>query len=79
MIANYADDTTPYVTATYIPGVANSLEDCAKILFHWFEIKEMKANSEKSHVPNTENEYQANINENIIKNTQNELLMGNHG
>ena len=77
LIANYADDTTPYVTAKDIPGVVNSLEDCAKVLFHWFEINEMKANSEKSHLLlSTEKEHQANINENIITNTQNEKLLG---
>ena len=51
LIANYADDTTPYVTAKDIPGVVNSLEDCAKVLFHWFEINELKVNSERKSSP----------------------------
>ena len=33
-VANYADDTTPYFNGRNIPEVIDSIEQCAKIIFH---------------------------------------------
>ena len=75
--ANYADDTTPYTAQADLDTVIKSLESCAKILFSWFESNFMKANSDKSHLLlSSEYEVSANINNNIIKNSQSEKLLG---
>ena len=49
-IANYADDTTPYTCVKNTQDVTTSLENCALVLFKWFENDLMKANSAKSHL-----------------------------
>ena len=49
-IANYAYDTTPYTGVKNTQDVTTSLENCALVLFKWFENDLMKANSAKSHL-----------------------------
>ena len=76
-VANYADDTTPYVSGMNINEVISSLENCANLLFKWFENNSMKANSDKSHILcSTENTLQANINNDIICTSKSEKLLG---
>ena len=48
--ANYADDTTPYTGGKNTQDVITSLENCALVLFKWFENNLIKANSDKSHL-----------------------------
>ena len=75
--ANYADDTTPYTAQEDLETVIRSLERCAKIIFSWFEFNYMKANSDKSHLLlSSDNEVSANINNDIIKNSKSEKLLG---
>ena len=75
-IANYADDTTPYTGGKNTQDVITSLENCALVLFKWFENNLMKANSDKSHLLlSTSTSSTANINGDIIKNSESEKLL----
>ena len=47
-IANYADDTTPYIGGKNTQEAITSLENCALVLFKWFENSLMKPNIDKS-------------------------------
>ena len=76
-IANYADDTTPYTCVKNTQDVTTSLENCALVLFKWFENNLMKANSDKSHMLlSALTSSTANINGDIIKNSETEKLLG---
>ena len=75
-IANYADDTTPYNGGKNTQDVITSLENCALVLFKWFENNLMKANSDKSHLLlRSSTSSTANINGDIIKNSESEKLL----
>ena len=75
-IANYTDDTTPYTGGKNTQDVINSLEHCALVLFKWCENNLMKANSDKSHLLlSTSTSSTANINGDIIKNSESEKLL----
>ena len=72
-----ADDTTPYTGGKNTQDVITSLENCALVLFKWFENNLMKANSDKSHLLlSTSTSSTANINGDIIKNSESEKLLG---
>ena len=76
-IATYADDITPYTGGKNTQDVITSLENCALVLFKWFENNLMKANSDKSHLLlSTSTSSTANINGDIIKNSESEKLLG---
>ena len=76
-IANYADDTTPYVMCDDMKSVIESLESCSELLFTWFDDNYMKANSDESHLLlSTDNVFQANINNDVICNSNSEKLLG---
>ena len=49
-VANYAYDTTPCTGGKNTQDVITSLENCALVLFKWFENILVKANSDKSHL-----------------------------
>ena len=60
-------------------GVITSLENCALVLFKWFENNLMKANSDKSHLLlSTSTSSSANIDGTIIKNSESEKLFEEH-
>ena len=62
-IVNYADNTTPYTGGINTQDVITSLENCALVLFKWFENILMKANSDRSHLLlSTSKPSNANIN-----------------
>ena len=72
-----ADDTTPYTGGKNTQDVITSLENCALVLFKWFENNLMKANSDKSHLLlSTSRSSTVNINGDIIKNSDSEKLIG---
>ena len=57
--------------------VITSLENCALVLFKWFENNLMKANSDKSDLLlSTSTSSTANINGDIITNSESEKLLG---
>ena len=43
VIANYADDTTPYSTGTGIHNIISDLEQASDILSNWFQDNYLKA------------------------------------
>ena len=49
-IANYADDTTPFVSGDTPLNVITYLENAAEKLFEWFANNHMKANDDKCHL-----------------------------
>ena len=49
-IANFVDDSTPYVTGDNISSVVKLLEEVGCAIFQWFKDNEMKANTDKCHV-----------------------------
>ena len=49
-IANYADDTTPFVSGDTPLNVITYLENAAEKLFEWFANNHMKANHDKCHL-----------------------------
>ena len=76
-IGNYADYTTPYTGGKNTQDVITSLGSCVLVLFKWFENNLMKANSDKSHLlVSTSTSSTANINRDIIKNSESEDLLG---
>ena len=71
------DGATPYTGGKNTQDVITSLENCALILFKWFENNLMKANSDKScSLLRTSTYSSANINGDIIKNSESEKLLG---
>ena len=48
-MANYADDTTPYVCGRDKTSVIKSLENAAEIAFTWFKNNQIKGNEDKCH------------------------------
>ena len=76
-IANYADETTLYTGGKNTQDAITSLENCALVLFKWFGNNLMKANSDKSYLLLiTLTSFTANINGDIIKNSESEKLFG---
>ena len=76
-IANYVDDTILYIGGKNTRDVITSLESCALVLFKWFENNLMKANSDKNHLLlSMLTSLTANINGDIIKNSESEKLLG---
>ena len=76
-IVNYADDTTLYIGGKNIQDVITLLENCALVLFKWFENNSIKANSGKSHfLLSTLTSFTANINGDIVKKSESEKLLG---
>ena len=49
-ITNYADDNTPHAIEESIDKLIATLEKETNILLNWFQINEMKANSDKCHL-----------------------------
>ena len=49
-IANFADDTTPYVVGTSIDILTSALEADANILNKWFSVNYLKLNTDKCHL-----------------------------
>ena len=76
-VANYADDTTPYNGGKNTQDVITSLENCALVLFKWFENNLTTANSDESHLLlSRSTSSTVNRNGDIIKNSESEKLLG---
>ena len=56
-IANYADDTTPYLSKKGIFPFLHTMKSETETVLNWFRINEMKSNSEKCHLIVAENEH----------------------
>ena len=61
-VADYADDTTPYVYRENVEYVIKSLKKSTNLLFNWFKSNQIKGNEDKCHVLlGTDKTVQANI------------------
>ena len=49
VIANFADDNTPYLFAKNVEDVIESLEQASVSLYRWFESNLLKGNVDKCH------------------------------
>ena len=75
-VANYTDDTTPYIYAENIKSVIKSLGQSANHLFHWFKSNQIKGNEGKCHILLSTNEtVQINISTARINNSKYEKLL----
>ena len=76
-MANYADDTTPYVYGIDITSVIKSLEKAGDLVFNWFRNNQMKGNEDKCHIVlSTHENVHVNIGTSQIKNSHTEKLLG---
>ena len=78
-ICNYADDTTIFACGSDLVSVLESLEGDAALLSLWFENNYMKMNEDKSHLlvfGNKDNEVTVNISGSLIKESDEEKLLG---
>ena len=75
-LANYADDTTAYLSKVGIFPFLHALKSETEIVLNWFKINEMKSNSEKCHLIVAENEHRPAYisNSYIYLDKENELL-----
>ena len=76
-IANYADDTTPYVCLEDMDLIIEKLEVKANDIFQWFNENAMKAKADKCHLLITTNEERnISIGGEKIQNSKSEKLLG---
>ena len=76
-VLNYADDTTPFVTADSWEEVGEELSNGAAIIFEWLTQNQMKGNADKSELiaNNTSKEIFVTIqNENIFNSNSGKIL-----
>ena len=76
-IANFADDTTPYVTNTDIKEGLKDIERITSILLEWFSNNYMKANPDKCHLlTSSSSEVNITVDGNLIQASSSEKLLG---
>ena len=78
-ICNYADDTTIFACGSDLGLVLESLEGDAALLSLWFENNYMKMSEDKSHLlvfGNKDNDVTVNISGSLIKESDEEKLLG---
>ena len=78
LIANYADDNSPFCTEPSIPRVIDNLEADAKNLISWIQYNGLKANPDKFHLLLSEKDKSIamKVGGYNIENSQNEKLLG---
>ena len=75
-IASYADDNTPY-TRVCLEKTLQKVEKTSNTLFKWFSNNYLAANADKCHLlPRTSEEVSVKIENEIIKNSLQEKLLG---
>ena len=76
-IMSYADDKTPYVCSENVDVTLETLEEVGKVLFEWFSNYFLKANADKCHhILSTDEPFSINIDNEVIKNSNNKKLLG---
>ena len=76
-IMSHADDNAPYVCSENIDVTLEKLEEVGKLLFEWFSNNFLKANADKCHlILSTDEPFSINIDNEIIKNSNNKKLLG---
>ena len=75
--ASYVDDNTPCCIGKTPEEVIRKLEKSSKSIVEWFENNGLKGSPDKCHLLLSKNDnFEVNINENIISNTWFETLLG---
>ena len=79
-IASCADDSAPYCSDSGLEKVVKKLwekKTCTSNLFKWFQENHMKGNADKCHfLVTSKSPVSANIEEFIVKNSNEEKLLG---
>ena len=76
-IMSYADDNTPYVCSENVDVTLEKLEEVGKVLFEWFSNNFLKANADICHlILSTDEPFSINIDNEVIKNSNNKKLLG---
>ena len=76
-IANYEDDTTPYVLDLKLENIVKLLGENADKLFGWFSNKYLKANPDKCYLlVNTTGNIRINVRNETSSNSSNQELLG---
>ena len=77
-IANYADNSSPYVVDTTIESVMKHLESDTTTLLKWVSDNSLKANPDKFHLllSSKNNSLSIKVDERSIKNSESEKLLG---
>ena len=74
---SYANDNTPYVCSENVDVTLEKLEEVEKVLFEWFSNNLLKAYADKCHlILSTDEPFSINIDNEIIKNSNNKKLLG---
>ena len=75
-IMSFADNGTPYLCSENVDVTLQKLEEVGKLLFEWFSHK-LKANADKCHlILITDEPFSINIDNEVIKNSNNKKLLG---
>ena len=76
-LANYVDDTTPYIVGDNITEALTNLSSLAQKLFTWFSNNKMKANHDKWHLLlSTQESFNIQIANFTIKSSKAKKLLG---
>ena len=76
-IMSYVDDNTPYVCSENVDVTLEKSEEVGKVLFEWFSNNLLKPNRDKCHlILSTDEPFSINIDNEVIKNSNNEKLLG---
>ena len=76
-IANYADDTTSYVSGVTLDSTLKLLKKIAGLLFTWFNYNRMKGNEDKCHVIlSSQDDVHVNVGTEQIENSKCQKLLG---
>ena len=76
-IMSYADDKTPYVCSENVGVTLEKLEEVGKVLFEWFSNNFLKATADKCHlILSTDEPFSINVDNEVIKNSNNKKLLG---
>ena len=76
-IVSYADNNTPYATGDCFKKTLKKVEEASNALLKWFSNNYMVANADKCHlITSTSEEMSVKIENEIIKNSLQEKLLG---
>ena len=70
------DDNTPYVCSENVDLTLEKLEEVGKVFFEWFSKNFLKANADKFYlILNTDEPFSINIDNEVIKDSNNKILL----
>ena len=74
---SYADDNTPYACSENVGITLENLEEVGKVLFEWFSNNFFKTNANKCYlILSMDEPLSMNIDNEVVKNSSNEKLLG---